>query len=197
MQLWRLTRNRYGRAVYDALADRGVTATSMIEYVAELGDETQIPDEGRFTVERTPPERVDPLDAPTAELLADESVVAAFDGETPLGYLFCSVDATHEIHPLERRVQFDGAYVRRVYVDPSHRNRGVATRLVADALARASDRGRSGPRRSSPSTTVPPGRCSSATVSLPGRNVATSESGRSLTARWPTPDPSGSLRNAP
>ncbi|WP_284008333.1 GNAT family N-acetyltransferase [Haloarcula pelagica] len=141
MQLWRLTRNRYGRAVYDALADRGVTATSMIEYVAELGDETQIPDEGRFTVERTPPERVDPLDAPTAELLADESVVAAFDGETPLGYLFCSVDATHEIHPLERRVQFDGAYVRRVYVDPSHRNRGVATRLVADALARASDRG--------------------------------------------------------
>lgn len=35
-RLWRLTRNRYGRAVYERLAAVGLTATWMTEYVASL-----------------------------------------------------------------------------------------------------------------------------------------------------------------
>lgn len=141
-QLWRLTRNRYGRAVYDALSRIGITATVMIEYVTLLdpGSRPEAGDDSP-TVERCDPARIRGLDAPTDELLADEDVLAAIvDGE-PAGYLFLSVDAAQEIHPLERTMQFDGAYVRRVYVDRAHRNDGVASALLTAAKRRACERG--------------------------------------------------------
>lgn len=141
-QLWRLTRNRYGRAVYDALARIGVTATVMVEYVAPLADaDASDPADRTVVVERCDPARIEDLDPPTEELLDDEEVVAAFAEGDPLGYLFLSVDATHDIHPLELSIQFDGAYVRRVYVDRSHRNEGVAGALVTAAKRRAIQRG--------------------------------------------------------
>lgn len=141
-QLWRLTRNRYGRAVYDALARAGITATVMIEYVApldETGDQGSI--DGALTVERCDPACIDALDAPVGELLADEGVLAAFTDDGPAGYLFLSVDAAHEINPLERTIQFEGAYVRRVYVDRAYRNEGVASALLTAAKQRARERG--------------------------------------------------------
>lgn len=139
--LWRLTRNRYGRAAYDALARVGVTATWMREYVADLASvpAPDVPD--AFDVGVADPETVAPLDAPTDELVDGERVVAATADGDPLGYLFCSIDATHEIHPLERRLSFDGAYVRRVFVAPEHRQRGVASALLATACEDARDRG--------------------------------------------------------
>lgn len=136
--LWRFTRNRYGRAVYDALARLGITATVMDEYVRSLDT---LPDPPDYRVERCGAEAVNSLDAPTRELLDGEEVVAAFEDDRPLGYLFLSVDATHEIHPLERSLSFDGAYIRRVFVAPAHRERGVATALVASACRRAHERG--------------------------------------------------------
>lgn len=141
VELWRLTRNRYGRTVYDALARAGVTATWMHEYVASLSDPPDRPSPSAFDVGVVDPELVASLDAPTGELRPGEAVVAAVDGETPLGYLFLSVDAEHEIHPLERSLAFDGAYVRRVFVAPDHRQRGVASALLATACRRAADRG--------------------------------------------------------
>jgi len=142
MQLWRVTRNRYGRAVYDALTDAGITATVMTEYVRSLTGSPPVGAGDRpYDVEASDPGRVAPLDAPTHELRADETALAAVEDGVPLGYLFCSVDASLEIHPLERRLSFDGAYVRRVYVDPDHRQRGVGTALVAGACRRAADRG--------------------------------------------------------
>ncbi|QRV13675.1 GNAT family N-acetyltransferase [Haloterrigena salifodinae] len=143
-RLWRLTRNRYGRAVYDALARRGITATEMIEYVAELED-APAADGGAqrsaYAVETCDPSTVAALDAPIEELQSDELVVAALEDGRPRGYLFCSVDATHEIHPLERELRFEGAYIRRVFVDPDHRNRGIATALVGETCRLARERG--------------------------------------------------------
>jgi ribosomal protein S18 acetylase RimI-like enzyme len=143
MQLWRLTRNRYGRAVYDTLAKLGVTATSMIEFGVDLDADRDrsTGNRGGLTVEQCNPDRVAALDPPTGDLTDNEVLIAAFDGGTPLGYLFLSVDERHEIHPLERTLAFDGGYVRRVFVDPTHRNRGVATAMVETALQRARDAG--------------------------------------------------------
>jgi GNAT superfamily N-acetyltransferase len=136
-QLWRLTRNRYGRTAYDALARLGLTATVMIEYVATLEGATFDTDDGSYSVEVCEPGRVAPLDAPVDELRPDERVIVALEDGQPRGYCFCSIDTAHEIHPLERTIAFDGAYVRRVFVDPDHRNRGIATAVVAEACRRA------------------------------------------------------------
>lgn len=141
-QLWRLTRNRYGRAVYDALARVGVTATVMIEYRSRLADGGAGVSGGPApAVERCAPERVAGLDAPVHELRDGEEVLAAFVEGTPVGYLFLSVDATHEIHPLEAELSFEGAYVRRVYVDRAHRDEGVASGLLSAARRHALERG--------------------------------------------------------
>jgi ribosomal protein S18 acetylase RimI-like enzyme len=141
VELWRLTRNRYGRACYDRLQAMGVTATVMTEYVATLSGELGTDDDGSPTVEACDADRAAPLDAPTDELVDGETVLAAFGGATPLGYLFYSVDATHHIHPLERDLAFEGAYLRRVYVAPEHRQRGVASALVTAARERAHRQG--------------------------------------------------------
>ena len=153
--VWRVFRNPYGRALYEFLAARGVTATWMCEHVRSLdgtgpGDGDGDGDSGAdresdrpFTVETAAPARVAPLDAPVEQLVDGESVVAAFEGGTPLGYLFLSVGATHDIAPLERSMSFEGAYVRRVFVAPAHRQRGVASALLVAACRDARDRGAS------------------------------------------------------
>ncbi|MDS0475206.1 GNAT family N-acetyltransferase [Natrinema sp. 1APR25-10V2] len=141
-ELWRLTRNRYGRTAYDALARMGLTATVMTEYVATLEQATfDTADAGAFSVEVCEPGQVAPLDAPVDELRPDERVIAALEDGRLRGYCFCSVDAAHEIHPLERTLAFDGAYIRRVFVDRDHRNRGIATAIVAEACRQARERG--------------------------------------------------------
>ncbi|MBV0902521.1 GNAT family N-acetyltransferase [Haloarcula salina] len=138
---WRLTRNRYGRAVYDALARAGVTATWMHEYTRPLDSPVERTAPTGFTVVVCAPDRVASLDPPVGDLRDGEVVVGAFDGDATLGYLFCSVGASHDIAPLDRTLSFDGAYLRRVFVDPAHRNRGVATALVAHACRHAADSG--------------------------------------------------------
>ncbi|WP_226480498.1 GNAT family N-acetyltransferase [Natrinema amylolyticum] len=144
-RLWRLTRNRYGRAAYDALARVGITATVMDEYVATLTeDQFDAPasnGERSYAIDVCEPARVASLDAPVDELEPDERIVAALEDGRARGYLFLSVDTAHEIGPLERTLAFDGAYVRRVFVDPAHRNRGIATAMVAEACRRARERG--------------------------------------------------------
>jgi len=140
MQLHRLVRNPYGRAVYDQLQAAGVTATVMSEYRRSL-PVNDAPDPSAFHVERCEPAEVRALAAPTDELVEGEAIVGAFADRTPLGYLFCSVDTTLPIHPLERELSFEGAYVRRVFVAPKHRHRGVAGALLDHALAHAGERG--------------------------------------------------------
>jgi GNAT superfamily N-acetyltransferase len=156
--LWRLTRNDYAIRLYEALKRLGVTGTRMREWVAPLSD----PDVVAAYESRPPPEDVslsvvdagtlDPADradfadpAPEdAAVLArldgadDEGDVA--DGGRLVGYLFVSERPVH-VDALERDLTFDGAYVWRVFVDPDHRRRGIATALVARACRLARARG--------------------------------------------------------
>lgn len=143
VEYWRLTRNRYGRAIYDRLADAGITATRMYEYVADLGTSAAPTPNPRpdLTVEVRDPTEETPLEAPTDALAPGEELLAAAVDGTTRGYVFLSIDAAHEITPLERTLSFEGSYLRRVYVDPDHRGRGVGTALVAAACERADDRG--------------------------------------------------------
>ncbi|RXK48004.1 GNAT family N-acetyltransferase [Halorientalis pallida] len=140
MQLHRLVRNRYGRAVYERLQAAGVTATVMSEYGRQLPSDVAA-DADDLRVEICEPARVQTLDAPTDELVDGEVVVGAFADGAPLGYLFSSVDATLSIHPLERDLSFDGVYVRRVFVAPDHRGQGIAGALLDHTLAHASEAG--------------------------------------------------------
>lgn len=142
MELWRLTRNRYGRAVYEWLADRGVTATRMYEYRRKLS-ETPPPTLPDIEVAGVAPDAVSfgGTAPPVEELRDDETFLVAHEDGVVRGYLFVAVAPRLEIHPLERRLSFDGAYLRRVFVHPDHRRRGIASALVAGALSRARDDG--------------------------------------------------------
>ena len=135
---WRLTRTDRARAVYEFLAERGVTATWMTEFRRPLATPTEAAPPAAVDVGPREPAVVEELGAPVEQLLDDERVVAATEDGAPRGYLFLSVDATHHIHPLERELHVEGAYLRRVFVAPEHRGRGVAAALVAAACRAAS-----------------------------------------------------------
>lgn len=145
---WRLTRNRYTRSLYDLLEARGVTASRMIEYVAELADRpvgtsehrdigdadtkgvyytTGPLDDERFAgLVRGFPIEASPLDGEWA-------VVATVDSGA-VGRALVSADTRPYVTPLGQRLSFEGAYVRRVYVHPEWRNKGIAKHLITDAL---------------------------------------------------------------
>lgn len=113
----------------------------MYEYVTEGAPGARDPPPGVALAVHDPGDPA-ALDHPhAAERRPDEhAVVASVDG-TPVGHLFTSVDATHRIDPLERSLDVNGAYVRRVWVDPSCRGEGVASALLTRALrATAADR---------------------------------------------------------
>lgn len=95
----------------------------------------------RYHVRSCDPETVRALDAPTADFRPGEEVIAIFEDGTPRGYLFLSVDAAHQIRPLEQQLTFDGAYIRRVYVTPEYRNEGLASAMLEFALSRSVKRG--------------------------------------------------------
>ncbi|WP_049917629.1 GNAT family N-acetyltransferase [Haloferax denitrificans] len=158
--LWRLTRTETARRVYDALKARGLTATQMDEYVADAdaADADRDPPAG-VEIRALDPEdarRFEARDDAFSELRDDETAVCAFDagsdesdetnGEAadadPVGYLFLGDPGlTYHIHPLEADVTVPGGYVRRVFVAPEARNRGIATALVSRAVAVAGERG--------------------------------------------------------
>jgi ribosomal protein S18 acetylase RimI-like enzyme len=144
--LWRFTRTETARRVYETLKRHGVTATQMEEYVVESSNADQ---------SREPPVDIDirVLGPPTArthtethtafsELRDDERAVCAFAGDQLVGYLFLGApNLTYHIHPLESDVEFDGGYIRRVFVAPEARNRGIATALISRAVSESERRG--------------------------------------------------------
>mgnify|MGYP002762606707 CR=1 FL=1 len=78
---------------------------------------------------------------PLAERREDEELIVATTDGTVRGYLFLTVDATLRVHPLERELSFEGAYVRRVFVHPDYREQGIASATLRAALDRARERG--------------------------------------------------------
>jgi GNAT superfamily N-acetyltransferase len=138
--VWRLTRSRPARRLYDALDRLGLTVTRLREYHASLDGTLpgRDPPAGVSLSVRTGagPERH------AGEHLApgDVVVTARIDDEA-VGRVFVALDRTVYVHALRGRVRTDGAYVFGLWVDPRHRGRGIATALVARACRAADARG--------------------------------------------------------
>lgn len=147
VDFWRLTRNQYARRVYDALKAVGVTATRMYEYRAglERSDVTRPPN---------PPAGVRLELLPAAEVAAtgldvdfslpvglqeEEWVVVAFADGRPVGRTLVADTPNPYVDVLERPIPVQGVYVRRVFVAPAWRGRGVAAAALRSALVFARD----------------------------------------------------------
>jgi GNAT superfamily N-acetyltransferase len=138
--LWRLTRNRHARRLYDGLAAVGVTATSMTEFEAEATDRDEPeadvagPDDVTFVAAPAADDPIAGLDLDLSvpvSLLDGEWAVIARTADRVVGRALVSAGRHPYVEPLRTELSFDGAYVRRVFVDRSRRNEGIATRLVA------------------------------------------------------------------
>lgn len=142
-RLWRLTRNEYGRAVYDALAKRGVTGSLMYAYARSL--------HGIDGSEHTDPDGI-ALEARRGhDLDANETPKLAFEGLDPtdvvvfarsdriVGHVVLSCSRPVYAGAIETAVggASDTAYLWRLHVDPEHRQRGIGTALVDRACREA------------------------------------------------------------
>jgi GNAT superfamily N-acetyltransferase len=146
LPLWRLTRNRFGKRLHAALDAAGITVSRLYEYRAPCppdGDRPTPPAD--VTIRTVEPARL-PAAASVAELTDSESVLAAVDDAVDelAGYCFVSAGARIPVPELRTTMSFDGGYVRRLYVAPDHRQRGIATALVDAAGRHAADRDASG-----------------------------------------------------
>ncbi|WP_424019204.1 GNAT family N-acetyltransferase [Halorientalis pallida] len=140
--LWRLTRNAYGRQMYEALADLGIKVAKLDQYVCDL---TTVPDPTAPAGVVIDCRRAGELDRSEADAFVepapiDRVITARIDGDL-VGYCFLSHNRPVYVEALDSERLFDGAYVWRVFVDPDHRNRGIATALVSRALREAASRG--------------------------------------------------------
>ena len=134
--IWRFVRNRYGRAVYEWLMQRGITFTVMLEYHRDLGESLSEPQSPvDVTIRPLDVDMIAPPDWMDDDRLDDADVVVAamLDGDV-VGAVFASVDRQTYVEALEAKVAHEGAYVWRLYVDPDHRNRGIATAIVTETL---------------------------------------------------------------
>lgn len=143
MSVHRLTRNRHTRRAYDALKRRGVTATRLVEYGRSLPVEGT--DDAPVDVETcsadAAAERYDlDFSVPFAPRKGERAVVALVGGEAVGRVLVCPAGNPY-VGALETEVGIEGAYVRKVFVAPAHRGRGVATALLGEACALADDIG--------------------------------------------------------
>jgi len=139
LPLWRLTRNRIGKRLHARLDDAGVTVSRLYEYRTPIPEGYVADSPDAVSIGAADPDAL-PADAPADELVDRETPLVAVDGSV-VGYLFVSVDAAVPVPELHTDLAVDGAYVRRLYVDPDHRQRGIATGLVEAAKAFAADRG--------------------------------------------------------
>lgn len=138
-RLWRLTRNDYGRALYAALAKRGVKFSPLYVYTRALGgrctdgdNASEISEE--ITLETRRGSEFDAVDAVREPEPTDTVVLARID-ETTVGYVFCSVSRSVYVHVLDMEVgnDADTAYVWQLHVNKPHRQRGIATAMVERA----------------------------------------------------------------
>lgn len=144
--LWRVVRNRHTRRLYDRLSESGVTVARMVEYEADLadlshrdgdGDAGTVPADVSFEHGKATADPIQALDLDFAlpvTFLDEEWVVAATAGGEAVGRALVSAGQRPPVEPLGTGLSFDGAYVRRVYVAPEWRNRGLARRLVGETL---------------------------------------------------------------
>lgn len=135
-RLWKVTRTRPARAVYEALAARGVKAATMLLYVTDGVPAQRSPEGVSFVRYEGGSYPADARDEAYAELdPADEVLFALVDGEYA-GRVFLSQRPVTE-KAIDQTVDRPGAYVWRLYTAPTFRGRGVASALVARGVALA------------------------------------------------------------
>ena len=147
VSLWRFTRNRYARAVYDALQAVGITATRMYEYQVRVdhhdtAGSRPAPDGVTIEVVSVSEVRARGIDLDFSlpvDLLDGELVVIASADGNPIGRMVINPGPTPYVHPLERPVTVPGAYIRKVFVVPERRGQGVASAALRAAVAHAQD----------------------------------------------------------
>jgi len=146
----RVTRTGLGRAVYAALSRVGVTGTSMDVYATRLAstEVTREPPGGvRVDVVRASELSVRPA-AEFEDLAPSDFVAVARAAEAPqaaslsrgdeeavCGWVFLTLEGPVSVPELATTVQFDGAYVWHLFVDPGERGRGVASALLDATVA--------------------------------------------------------------
>lgn len=140
--LWRVTRNEYGRRVYETLADLGIKVAKLDQYVRDL---STVPGPAAPAGVDIDCRRAGELDRSEADAFVepapiDRVVTARVDGDLA-GYGFLSHNRPVYVEALDSERLFEGAYVWRVFVDPESRNRGIATVLVRRALREAAKQG--------------------------------------------------------
>lgn len=143
-RLWRLTRNEYGRAVYDALAKRGVKGSLMYVYARSLhgvaGGDPPVPD--GIVLEARQKRDLDTNEAPALAfegLEPTDMVVFAWADGTIVGHVVLSCSRPVYAEAIETTVgeATDTAYLWRLHVDSDHRQRGIGTTLVRRACREA------------------------------------------------------------
>lgn len=146
----RVTRTRFGRALYDALDHLGITGTSMYVYAVELDAadvDREPPDDVALDVVRASELDVQP-DEDFEDLAESDFVVFArdadarpapelreADADAVRGWGFLTLERPVAVTELAATVRFDGAYLWHLYVDPEDRGRGLGSALLASALS--------------------------------------------------------------
>lgn len=144
-QIWSFLRNRYTRKFYEVLKDFGVTAARMIEFKADIKsvdgfkskNEVDFSNNISFLSLPQNDDLIDKMDLdfsiPFSYLSSEWVIVAKADSE-PVGRALVSISENTYVDSLNKNISFDGAYIRRVYVDRNWRKKGIAKRLVNNAL---------------------------------------------------------------
>lgn len=139
---WRLTRNQYGRAIYERLARSGVRFATLELHSRDHGGpsvlDRSLPSNVTIAVDRTG--GTDLSDRPGALRDEDRVVRARADGSV-VGRVFVSHARPVFVPPIEAPIVVDGAYLWRLAVSRPHRRRGIATALIARAVAAMSENG--------------------------------------------------------
>ncbi|WP_439026568.1 GNAT family N-acetyltransferase [Haloarchaeobius sp. DT45] len=146
--VWNLTRTSYGRRVYEFLESLGLKLSLMHGYRKDLGEEPAPEPLGSVslsvheaaTVPVWPDSDFEALAAEDHVILARKTGDGAPDGvESVIGWVFLTTDRSKHVEPLATTLHFDDAYVWRLWVDPAHRERGIASALVAEATRFANE----------------------------------------------------------
>lgn len=140
--VWKVTRTRPGRRLFEGLAERGVVLSRVEQFGRTLdGPLPAIGVPGGVSLRvREPGELGLPGRMDRPELTARDRIVAAVADDRVVGVQPVTTDRPFHVEPLDRTIRFDGAYFWGLYVDADWRRRGVATALVARALAFVAER---------------------------------------------------------